>query len=178
MVFSVVREWRGASGAALAGCLFFLIGMPGCGAVAAESTSTTREPQAGSIDVLTTKQAKHLLQKLPYRYGFRSVPLPKGAKGAVAGRVVGPHKTSFNFGIALGTETDPVPVPKVGTENPVWMPGAGLVFTDDLLVKAANGNWVVNPRIKTPAQDRTSVRMIVDMEQTLCRAATGEPCPV
>ena len=61
------------------------------------------------------QETKRLLRQLPYRYKFRSVVKPEGAEAAVGGRVVGRHRTTVNFGIALGRGHYGVPVPRAGT---------------------------------------------------------------
>lgn len=171
------RRWKLALAAVIAAGMCVVM-VSGCGAEAAQSDSTSSNASSVSPRILTTKQAKLRLQKLPYQYAFRSVPLPNGAEGALAGKVTGPHHTSFQFGIALGSDTEAVPVPEVGTDNPTYVPGAGFVFSSNVLIEGPSGKWILNPKFKTEAQADASARISVGMEEALCRAATGAPCPV
>ncbi len=149
----------------------------GCGADAEGSQTRGDHPSRGS-KVLSLIETKHLLRDLPYKYSFRSVPLPRGAIGAVAGKVSGSHQTTFQFGVALGKSAYPVSVPQAGIANAVGIPSAGFVFTTNLLVRGPKGNWVEGPEIHNAAQSSESSRMEVAMEEALCKAATGKPCPV
>ena len=127
---------------------------------------------------MTASEARHVLRQLPYEYQFRPVPLPDGANGALAGRVRGPHDTSFEFSIALGRHPGAVPDPQSGTANAVGVPVAGFVFNDNILIKGRHGNWVTSKEIHTAAQSTESSNMHLEIEEKLCRAATGKPCPV
>src|SRR4051794_24774785 len=85
----------------------------GCGGGAdAETGAAAPKPEAR---VLSAAEAKQVLRDLPYRYAFKSVAKPEGGQAAVSGRAIGPHHTVLNFGIALGHETNGVPVPGAGT---------------------------------------------------------------
>jgi hypothetical protein len=115
-----------------------------------------------------------LLLQLPYRYHWRQVELPKGASGALAGTAFGKHHTVLHFGLALGREPYPVPVPRAGTTGSYGY--GGYVYTDDILVPGKHGKWIVGPQFHTGAQWREGNEMEVQMEEKLCRAETGEPC--
>lgn len=143
-----------------------LLGMDGCGM--AEGTSS---------HVLSTSQAKHLFLQLPYHYEFRHVPLPEGASGALAGKAITKHGTFLNFGVALGRHPEGVPVPRSGTEESYGYSEGGFVYTDDLLIPGKHHHWHSPPRIHTEAQAREVGHIEVEMEEKLCRAATGKPCP-
>jgi hypothetical protein len=131
---------------------------------------------SGSTEILTTKQAKDVLVQLTYDYEFRRVTLPEGASGALAGRMVG-KKAVVNFGVSLGRHPEGVPVPKAGAEEAYGYPRGGFVFTDDLLVPGRHGHWHRPARFRTKAQWNEAVSMVVDMQEQLCKAATGEACP-
>jgi len=141
----------------------------GCGAAGGSSAVN-----GGSVRILTTSEAKHLLLELPYRYKFRPVALPRGASGALAGTAIGRHHTVLHFGLALGQEPYPVPVPRSGTEEAYGY--GGFVYTDDLEVPGKHGKWEPGPQYKTNAQWNEAGHMEVQMEEKLCRAETGEPC--
>jgi hypothetical protein len=119
---------------------------------------------------------KQLLRRLPYRFEFRPVAPPKGANGAIAGKVIGPHKTIVNFGIALGGEGRGVPVPHAGTLNASG--GTAFVVTDDEQIRGKLGNFEPGKQFHTVAQEHVATRMMVDIEETLCKARTGKPCEI
>jgi hypothetical protein len=123
------------------------------------------------------QETKRLLRKLPYRYQFRSVAIPKGAEAAVAGRAVGRHRTILNFGIALGHGHHGVPVPRAGTIYSYGYPRGGFIFTDDEFIRGADGRMVPNPQLHSAAQFNEASQMSVMMTDKLCLAATGEHCP-
>jgi hypothetical protein len=94
----------------------------------------------------------------------------------VAAKVIGPHRTVVNFGIALGGEGGAVPVPHAGTLNAVG--GTAFVVTDDTLIRGTKEKWESGKQFRTGAQWREAGQMIVDIEESLCKAHTGKPCPV
>jgi len=144
----------------------------GCAAAGDASSSS------GEARVLGPKETKYLLRQLPYRYEFRVVSKPKEADAAVAGRAVGPHHTVLNFGIALGHGHHGVPVPRAGTSESYGYPRGGFIFTTDTFIKGPGGRLEPGPQFKTVAQWREASHMEVMMTDKLCRAATGEPCPI
>jgi hypothetical protein len=127
--------------------------------------------------VLSAEEAKQLLLELPYRYKFRTVESPKGASGALAGRVTTSRGTFLNFGVALGRDADGVPVPKAGTGNAYGYPYGGFTFTDDTLIPSKKHKWHSPARFRTSKQWHEAVNMGVEMQEKLCMAATGKPCP-
>jgi len=157
------------------GVLFvFLILTIGCGCGAAANGEGT----VGSPRVLSSGEAKRLLLRLPYRYRWRQVPLPKGASGALAGTAMGKHRTVIHFGVAFGTAAEAVPVPQAGRRNPYdYSQGGGFVFTDDIIVPRSIVPSGIGKQIKTAAQWHEANIMEVEMEEKLCKASTGEPCP-
>lgn len=125
---------------------------------------------------LDEAEVKQLLRQLPYRFEFRPVDPPDGASGAVAGRVIGPHRTVVNFGISLGRGGDPVPLGP-GTDTADATGGETFRVTDDTMV-TVNGKLKAGDQLHTEAQWNESARMIVDIEEKLCRAITGKPCAI
>jgi hypothetical protein len=134
--------------------------------------------QAQDDSVLTTVEAKQALRVLPYRFKYKEVQKPRGASGSLAARVYGPHHVWFDFGIALGHDAEPVPIPPSGTMNAVGNGEAGFVYTDNLLIRDKHGRYLVAPQIHTRAQDKGSLHMATEIEETLCKAVTGDPCPI
>lgn len=128
-----------------------------------------------SAKVLSAEEAERVLRKLPYRYEFESVEVPKGASDAFAARVHGPHRTTVSISVALGDDAHPVPVPPAGFFNVVGDPG--FVFNNDLLVPVG-GKTIQSKGVRTGAQWRTATSMLTAIEESLCRETTGEPCPV
>lgn len=160
-------------------CAYLLVAAAvgsGCGGASDGET----EPAATKSEarVLGATEAKQVLRDLPYRYAFKSVAKPEGAQAAVSGRAIGPHHTVLNFGIALGHDTTGVPVAGVGTAESYGYPRGGFVFTTDTFVRGSDGKLVRGPQFKTDAQWREVSHMEVMMTDKLCRAATGEPCPI
>lgn len=142
----------------------------GCG------TSATGD--SGAPRVLTSLKAKGLLLQLPYHYQWRQVTPPQGASGAVAGKVVGKHRTFVYFGISLGTEAGAVPVPHAGTDDPYdYSEGGGFVFNDDLEVPGKHESVHRDKQFHTAAQWNEATTMVVEMQEKLCKASTGRPCP-
>lgn len=133
---------------------------------------------SSNTSVLSEENAKRALQQLPYRFKFEAVDIPSGAVGAVAGQATGPHETVVHFGIALGDSPDGVPVRDAGVFDSFGYPEGGFLFTSDLSIGFAEGSVVTNPRYETAKQWSTAIEMEVEMTDRLCKAATGEPCPV
>jgi hypothetical protein len=128
-----------------------------------------------SQPTLSAAKAREALLDLPYRYEFRNVKRPAGASAAVAGRVNAKHGTWFDFGIALGTNPDPVPIPRGGAEvvgNP------GFVLSTNVLVQGGQGQFNPGQQFKTDTQWREAGHVATEIEQRLCKAITHEPCPV
>ena len=121
--------------------------------------------------VLSAAAANGLLLRLPYRYQWRDVELPQGASSALAGTAIGKHHTIVHFGISFGTEAEAVPVPLAGTLSPYYYYGGGFVFNDDLVLPKGVGK-----QFHTKAQWDEATTMVVEMQEKLCKAATGEPC--
>lgn len=158
------RAWRRAGGS----IIVLLMLVSGCGGSADGESSTSR--------VLKTSEAKQLLQQLPYHYEFRHTAIPRGASGALAGRAANKGVT-INFGITLGRHPHGVSVPKAGTGEAYGYPRGGFVYTDDLRVPGRDGKWMLNKRFHTTAEWHHAADINVAIEEKLCRAATGEPCP-
>ncbi len=160
---------RHAKKAMLSAAIGLTVAAVGCG----DGVSTA---EAGADRQLTPVLTKRALRTLPYRYEFREVPLPEGASGAVAGRAFGKHRTYLDFGIALGEEALPVPVPQAGATD-VARHG-DFIFTANVIVEDRNGHFVTGKQLHTQAQWLEANSMVVEMEGKLCRAITGRPCPV
>ena len=97
--------------------------------------------------------------------------LPEGPSGALAGSAIGRHHTVVQFGISLGGKSEPVPVPRAGIGGAYYYWGGGFVFTDDLVVPGGETNF------HSRAQWHEAVDMVIEMQDKLCEASTGEFCP-
>jgi hypothetical protein len=128
--------------------------------------------------VLTVKQAKEVLEKLPFRYNYKDVRLPRGATGAVAGKISGPRHTSFAFSLTLGKDSVPIPVPESGVGNAVGVKRPGFIFNSNTLVKRANGTFAPSRELGGQAQLHEAGQIQFRTEEALCRAAIHKPCPV
>jgi hypothetical protein len=131
---------------------------------------------AQTMRLLTTAQAKRQLRQLPYRYVFRVIALPVGDSGALAGRVIGAHSTVLHFGLALGSDPEPVWVPRAGKTN--WTQGPGFVYTDDRTVPGIHEKWESGPQIHTAKQEKEANHMGVNIVEKLCKATTGKVCGI
>jgi hypothetical protein len=149
--------------------------MVGCGGATPKGSN---EAASASRRVLSASETIQLLHELPYRYVFRHVRPPKGAKAAVAGRAVGAHHTVLNFGIALGRHTTGVPVPRAGVSEVTYFPDGGFVYTDDLEVPGEHEKWEPGPQFHTAAQWHEAGHMGVEIREHLCLKATNKVCPI
>lgn len=131
----------------------------GCGSASGGSASGKLEP--GDV--------RPALRTLPYAFTIKRIHGPKGNIASFQGRAHGPHDTTLEFSVGIGNHPRPIPVPGAGTKHVVWNEEAGFVFNDD---------GEVAGKFKTAAQWREVSRMATKVEQSLCRAATREPCPV
>lgn len=131
----------------------------------------------GGSKVLSSTEAKHLLLQLPYHYRWRPVKLPDGASGAVAGTAFGKHHTIVHFGISLGANPQPVPVPRVGPSAQDYEGGSGFLINDDLEVSGKNGAMHFGNQFHTAAQWQEGANIVVGMAEKFCKATTGKPCP-
>lgn len=159
----------------MAMCAFIATGIlsSGCGASGAFGG-----PESAPR-IISSGEGKRLLLQLPYRFQFHAVTLPDGASGAIAGTALGKHKTVLHFGISFGKDPEAVPVPRVGTVDPYdYSNAAGFVFNDDMEVPGRNESVHPGPQFHTEAQWQEAANIVVGMQQTLCRAATGKPCPI
>ena len=119
--------------------------------------------------------AERVLEELPYELEVHPVPLPPHASGAIAGRVVGPGGTVVRVGVSLGRDADPVRLgPRTATD-----PFGGETFrvSDDTTV-VIGGEPRIAARLDTVAKWKEAARIVVDVEEQLCRATTGKSCSI
>jgi hypothetical protein len=131
----------------------------GCGAA-------NGDPAIGKLEPADVRPA---LRTLPYDLTLKRIQGPKGNTASFRGRALGPHDTTLEFSIGIGDFPRPVSVRGAGTRHVVWNEEAGFVFNDD---------GEIARKFETAAQWREVGRMATKVEQSLCKAATGEPCPV
>jgi|GEM_PF-2608645 len=152
----------------------------GCGGAGEDESSAEGSAGAGgqaAPRALSAKEAKLLLLQLPYRYKWRAVEVPENGVGALAGTATGDHGTVLHFGVALGRDTEGVPVPRAGTSGAYdYSQGGGFVLTDDLEERKGY-SFRPGRQFRTAAQWDEAIDMEFEMEEKLCEEATGEPCP-
>lgn len=127
---------------------------------------------------LSESEVKNGLRHLPYRFKFRTVETPAGADAAIAGRAFGRYKTYIDFGISFGSEAEPVTVPRALTNEPEGFPAGEYVLTANVLIEDKYGKLATGKQIHNGRQWDEANHMVTDIEQTLCRMATGRPCPI
>lgn len=124
---------------------------------------------------LDPSEAEGVLEELPYELAVHPVPPPPHADGAVAGRVVGPGGTVVRVGVALGRDADPVRLgPRVGVSS---FGDETFRVSDDTTVVVA-GRPRIAPRLDTIDKWKEAARIVVDIEEQLCRATTGKSCTI
>ncbi|MFL5901451.1 MAG: hypothetical protein ACJ75S_09675 [Solirubrobacterales bacterium] len=131
----------------------------GCGSASSESANVKLEP--GDV--------RPALRTLPYVFALKRIHGPRGNVASFKGLAHGPHDTTLEFSIGIGDSPRVVSVPGAGTEHAVWEGGSGFVFND---------NSTVVSKFKTAAQWRQVALMAAEVNESLCKAATDEPCPV
>jgi hypothetical protein len=144
-----------------------LIAAAGLAVVLAIFLSNSENPRT-----LDEAEAKRVLEQLPYRLDFRPTPPPPHSSGAIAGRVVGPGGTVVRFGVSLGRGADPV---RLGPGSANQATGRTFRLSDDTAVLVA-GRPQIADHLDTLAEWKEAVRIVVDIEEQLCRATTGRSC--
>jgi|SRR5215218_9255403 len=141
-------------------------------ALAALAIALLRSETPRTLDEAETEQ---VLELLPYRLEFRPVRTLPHASGAVAGRAVGPHGTVVRFAVSLGRGGEPVRLPP--PSDPEATGGETFRVTDDAVV-VVDGRPGIAARLDTAAKWKEAARIVVDIEEQLCRATTGKSCSI
>jgi hypothetical protein len=76
--------------------------------------------------------------------------------------------TLVEFSIGVGPEAFAVPLPGIGTVHAISNGDAGFAFNDYV---SGGGHF------NRPGEWKTAIHMVFEMEERLCRKATGEACP-
>jgi hypothetical protein len=147
-------------------------------ATACGGSDSTAASGSAHASALSEGQVRSVLMSLPYRYTFREVPIPPGASGAVAGQIHGPRHTDLAFSITLGTGVNPVPVSESGDENVIGVPVAGFTINANTMAKVGPHKWGPSREVSGPGQADVAETMVFHIEESLCKAALHEPCPV
>ncbi|HEX4669312.1 MAG TPA: hypothetical protein VH275_04985 [Solirubrobacterales bacterium] len=155
------------------GWLLYVLGLVVALAAVIAVVSLVRQSGPKTLSETATKD---LLRELPYRFEFRSTPIPDGADGAVAGVARGAHGTVVRFGVSLGQGGKPI---SLGPHSDLAEVGGGETFrvTNDSSV-IVDGNVETSPRIKSSAQWHDAVSIVVAIEEKLCRATEGKACAI
>ena len=138
--------------------LLLIVIATGCG-------GEDKQPPPG---VLQASAIRPALDTLPYRYRLKRIEPPTGDVAAFVGHAYGPHRTELRFSIALGGDV-PIAVRGAGAKHAVWETAFGFVYND---------NSDIYKLFDSEAQWQEAPRMAVAVIESLCRAASGEPCPV
>jgi hypothetical protein len=141
----------------------------GAALVACGGGSAGASGGAGAGSGLRVQDVRPTLADSPFAIDLRSVKPPRHDDAAFQGTATGPHHTVVKFSIGIGPEAFAVPLPGIGTVHAVSNGAAGFAFND---YASGGGDF------KTAAQWNEAVQMVVEMEEKLCRKATGEACPV
>jgi hypothetical protein len=136
-----------------------LVLLAGCGG------SASGNPATGKLKPVDVRPA---LRALPYEIVVKRVQGPGRNLASFRGRAHGSHKTTVEFSIGIGDPPRVLSVRGVGTQNVAWEEASGFVYNDNA--------WPTE--FKTSAQWRRAAKMSVAIWESLCEAATGEPCPV
>lgn len=146
-------------------CLLGAAALAACGGSAnAKSGSPLSSGGLSAADI------RPALASLPYEIHVREVDAPPRDTAAFRGHAAGPFHTVLKFTIGLGRNAMPIPVQGAGTRFAVYNGDeAGFVFND---------NSSVGADFPTNAQWKEVSKMSVDIEERLCRRATGKPCPI
>lgn len=131
----------------------------GCGAASGDPASGRLKPS----------DVRPALRTLPYKFKLRRVKGPLENIASFAGQAHGPHDTTLEFSIGIGDPPHAVSVPGAGTKHMIWYEEMGFVFNDD---------GEITRKFKTAAQWREVARMAAKVDESLCRVATGNPCPI
>jgi hypothetical protein len=124
---------------------------------------------------LDEAETMRVLEQLPYEIEFRPVATPPGASGAVAGRAVGPGGAVVRFGVSLGRGGEPV---NLGPHSDTDAAGGETFRVSDDATLLVDGKLRIARRLRTPTQWREAARIVVDVEEQLCRATTGKSCSI
>lgn len=130
---------------------------------------------SNSLRTLDEPEVKQLLRQLPYRFQFKSVRVPKDASGAVAGAAIGKHRTVVHFGVSLEEGYHPVRLPKPAVLEATG--GQTFLVSSDITIWSDDG-IARGRQFRTQAQWNEAASIVTAIEGKLCRATTGEPCPI
>jgi hypothetical protein len=123
----------------------------------------------GDDKMLDPNQVKTTFDSLPYKVTFKPTRYRPSGESIFRGIAKTPRGHSLAFAISVGDSPRPVPVPLSGTKTAAGLFSLGFVFNDNSeFVRATD----------TPQSWKERVDMAVDLEQSLCRAATGNACPI
>lgn len=166
MATSKNRLTRGLS--AWAACLFLLVSMflAACGGGGGAGASAADNAGSGS-DVLRPEDVRPVLSSLPYKFKLRPVQPPGHDDAAFRGRALGPDHTVVEFTVGVGAEAFAVPLPGIGTVHAISNGAAGFAFNDYV---SGGGHF------SRPGQWKEALQMVFEIEERLCRRATGKPC--
>lgn len=130
----------------------------GCGSASGDSAGG----KLASSDVRPT------LRDLPYEISLTRIKGPPGNTASFRGKARGPGETILKFSVGIGDAPKTIPVKPLGVQNAAQEDASGFAYNDNA--------WPTE--FGSSAQWKVAARMSVDIWESLCKAATGEPCPV
>jgi len=145
----------GLSALALVGSIFFIL--TGC---------STAQDHSGRLQ---RGQVRPALQSLPFQYKLWAVKPPAGDDAAFQGVAYGKYGSILRFSIGLGAHPRTIPIPKTKLQSQTGEGETGFAFNSD----TADAE-----KFKTLLQWHAAMDMSIEIQETLCRRANGQPCPV
>jgi hypothetical protein len=118
---------------------------------------------------LEPTQVAASFRQLPYGIKMHQLSRKNGTEVLFRGTARSKKGVSAAFAISVGDEPSTPPVPLSGIRYAIGHFSLGFVFND---------NAAVVRRSDTKQTWRERITMVQNMEQSLCRAATGESCPI
>jgi hypothetical protein len=123
----------------------------------------------GNAETLQGEDVRSALRDLPFPHKLVPIKPPVGDEAAFRGVAHGKYDSTLHFSIGVGASQKWIPVPGTQRQNPSGYSDAGFTFNSD----SAQGR-----KFKSMAQWHAAQDMSVEMQERLCRKATGRPCPV
>lgn len=145
-------------------CVLGVVVNAACGGGASANFSMGSD--AGGLVAADVRPA---LSSLPYVIHLQALKPPARDTAAFRGVAIGPFHTVLKFSIGLGGYAKPIPLPGIGTRFAVSNGEAGFVF---------NSNASEGKDFSSKDEWEEVGKMEVDIEERLCRRATGKPCPI
>ncbi len=139
--------------------------LAGCGSASGEACPAAAESGTGKLEPSAVRPA---LRVLPYRVRIRRIKGPARNTASFRGTARGPRGTAVDFSIGVGDPPQAIPVKPLGIQNVAHEDASGFAYNDNA--------WPTE--FESALEWKIAARMSVDIWEALCKAATGDPCPV